>query len=114
MSRSSSVDAEHIRPRIHAAKFTTGVLDDAEVTLTYEHPQMLIMTPTAARDINLPADDATKRGQFFLLVNGAALTHAITVKSAADAILGTLDALQTAWVFLDPGGTWQVAVSSST
>ena len=114
MARSNVVDAEVIRPRIHAAKFTTGVLDDAEVTLTYEHPQMLMMTPGAARDVNLPADDATKRGQFFLLKNAAANTHAITIKSAADATLGTLDATQVAWIFLDPAGTWQVMVASST
>ncbi len=111
----SDIDSANIRRSfLHASKFTTGVLDDAEVTLTFEHPTVLIMTPTAARDINLPADDETKRGQFFIVQNGAAATHAITIKSAADATLGTLDATQTALVFLDPAGTWRVMVASST
>lgn len=112
--RSNFEDAKLDRPLVHAAKYSVGTLADAEVTLTYEHQQMLIMTPTAARDVNLPADDATKRGQFFILQNGAAATHAITIKSAADATLGTLDATQSAMLFLDPGGTWRVWVGSST
>lgn len=99
---------------MHANTRTVGILGDAESTLTYEHPDVLIMTPTAARDINLPADDATKRGRIFFIQNGAAATHAITIKSAADATLGTLDATQSALVVLDPAGTWRVMVASST
>ena len=112
--RSDVVDANIIRARIHAAKFTTGVLDAGDVVITYEHPQLLAMTPAAESDITLPADDATKRGQFFIIQNAAAATHDILVKSAAAATLGTIAATESALVFLDPTGVWRVMVGAST
>jgi len=112
----SNVDGANVmRSRLHANKFTTGILDDAEVTLTFEHPTVLVMTPTAARDINLPDDDdPVYYGQFFIIQNAAAATHAITLKNEADGTVGTLDATQTALVFLDPNGVWRALVASST
>ena len=113
--RSNSFDAQIVRPRVHAPKFSVAVLDDAEVTLTFEHPTLLIMTPTAARDINLPDDDDENYyGHLFIIQNGAAATHAITLKNEADGTVGTLDATQTAIVFLDPTGVWRCLVASST
>lgn len=112
----SNLDGSRVeRCRMHANKLSIGVLDDAEVTLTFEHPTVLIMTPTAARDINLPDDDdANYYGQFFIIQNGAAATHPITLKNEADGTVGTLDATQTALVFLDPTGVWRALVASNT
>lgn len=112
--RSNSEDARHNRSQMHAMRFETGILGDAAVTLDFATPQVLTMTPTAARVVTLPADDATKRGHVFFLKNAAAATHAITVNNAAAAAVGTLDATQSAVIWLDHEGNWIVQVGAST
>lgn len=115
MTRSNLEDNESRRMRLWNPRFSVGVLADAEVTLTFAHPTMLTMTPTAARDINLPDDDdATYEGSFFIIRNGAAATHDITIKDEADATLGTISPTEMALIVLDVGGVWRVGVMPTT
>jgi len=109
----SNAEGQIVRfSRLHANKFSTGTLKDAEVTLTFEHPTVLSLTPTAARDVNLPADAEEYRGPFFILFNLAAATHGITLKNAADATVGTVAATKSAMVVLSDSGVWKVVAGA--
>lgn len=106
--RSNIENAKLRNCEMHAHTHTLGTLADAAGTITFEHPDMMIITPTAARTLTMPADDATKRGRIFVIINGAAITHAITINNASAAAVGTIAAAKIGLVLLAPDGTWKV------
>lgn len=112
MGRALVQDAPIKDPLIQGEKHTVGVLGDAAATLTYDHPDVLSITPTAARTLTMPADDATKRGRVFHLCNLAAATHAITINNSSAASVGSVPAAKNALIVLEATGTWRVFVSA--
>ena len=115
MPRSNIEDAQMYRPVIQQPKLSVGRLPDAAVTLTFGHPSMLVMVPTATRIVTLPDDDAAEHyGTMFIIRNGAAATHDMTINDEAAATLGTIGPTESALIFLDASGTWRVGVMTTT
>lgn len=115
MVRSTREDGTSYRERQINPRLATGVLADANATLTFGHPTILTMTPTADRDITMPDDDdATYYGSYFIIRNGATATHNITIKDEAASTLGTISPTESAMIFLDHGGVWRVLMGTTT
>lgn len=76
----------------------------ANTTLTVASASIQVGTPTANRDVTLPAV-AQSKGLVFYVVNNAAATHGFVVKNAGGSTIGTVAATKTGIFFCD-GTAW--------
>jgi hypothetical protein len=82
----------------------------AATTLTVGSAAIQVGTPTAGRDVNLPAV-ASSKGLVFYIVNTAAATHAFTVKNVGGTTIGSVAATKTGIFFCD-GAAWYATIGS--
>lgn len=96
--------------------FGNDQLPDAAAVLTPLHPTLIVMTPTAARNMRLPLE-ANSVGLMYIIVNASAGAFAITVQTSAGAALGFGNGLisqNQMGIFVCDGLQWRGMVASGT
>lgn len=98
----TSISESRLGPRnrhLNSAMTVTATL-----VLNDNHPQLLFLTPTAAREVRLPPE---VNGAFFVIVNTAPATHALTVKEdSGTTTIGTVAAAGKIGLYYCDGTTW--------
>lgn len=85
-------------------QFDSATLADSNVTLTVGSAPVQVGTPTAARDVTLPAVSLSK-GLHFYVINNSGGANSLTVKNAGGTTIGTV-AQNKRGVFFCDGATW--------
>jgi len=91
--------------------------DAVNFNLSNLHPPIILITPTAARNLRLPPE-ATSKGLCFILINGAAGAFTVTVQTSAGGALGfgaAALAQNQMGLFVNPDGVaWRGMVAAAT
>jgi hypothetical protein len=91
MSRLNLEDSVMERPFVRSGmKYGISTVPDAASTLDADMGPVIMITPTAARTLTLPAVDASMRGLTFYVITQAAF--AITVRTATPTTVGIVPA----------------------
>jgi hypothetical protein len=89
--------------------------DAVNFQLTPSHPPIIMITPTAARNLRLPPEATTKGLMFILCNNGAFVVTIQTSAGGALAQPGALSAAFQSGLFFNPDGVgWRGIVAAST
>lgn len=84
----------------------------ANLTMDVEMPTVMVIDPTAARDVTLPPE-ADSEGLVFIIINAADAAEDITVKDDTPATVGTISQNEIG-IFVCTGSVWRMCVGKTT
>lgn len=102
-------------PKVLGMKFDTAKHDaDATMTLTANHPTVILKVPGQDNQKVILPPDATSDGLAFWVVNGAGSALNILLRNGADsATIATIAQNESCWV-VNVKGTWYPCVGANT